>query len=154
MLAFQAWSMCFIPLRHAKTFRVFCKTNGACLGSIPDVATKSSNRRLRWLQLCASKLLQHATRTPRYLKLYVGGCLITPKEFVYKTRLTKEQSELVKQRLVSADSLSIMWDEDDAEAVLAAKTSTKTPTRRKIRRKRDQYAGSSTASATSPPRSL
>ena len=124
MLALQAWSGCSVlAFKHAKTFRVLCKMNGACLGSIPDEASKTCAQRLRCLQLRASKLMPHATRTPRYLKLYVKGCLITPKEFVYKTWLTKEQLKLAKHCLGAADSLSIVWDEDDAEAVLALQKS-------------------------------
>ena len=123
MLALQAWSCSVLAFKHAKTFRVLCKMNGACLGSIPDEASKTCAQRLRCLQLRASKLMPHATRTPRYLKLYVKGCLITPKEFVYKTWLTKEQLKLAKHCLGAADSLSIVWDEDDAEAVLAVQKS-------------------------------
>lgn len=107
MLALQAWSCSNRPSKHAKMFRVVCRMNGACLGSIPDEASETCTRRLRCLQLRASKLMPHATRTPRYLKLYVEGCLITPKEFVYKTWLTRQQTKLAKYCLGAADSLSL-----------------------------------------------
>lgn len=104
------------PSRSVKSFGVFCKLSNAYLGSIADIAG-SSTTRIRSLQQQASKLLRHPTRIPRYLQLYVGDTLITPKQLVYESSLTKQEKQRVVQALDASESVSIMWDEDDAWAI-------------------------------------
>ena len=123
MFACQAWAGSVLPTKKlsGKHFRVFCRLGGAYLGCVFDLVGSVPTERARSLQQQASKLLRHPTRTPRYLQLYVGSTMITPKEFVYKACLTKCQGEVVAQHLDLVDSLEVLWDEDDVKACQDAK---------------------------------
>jgi hypothetical protein len=118
---------CFGQVRQ-DGIKVFSKLGGQYLGNI-DVDKTSMNalQQVRFLQLQASRLCPHPTRSCKDLLLYVDQQKVGPPGMPYITEFSPEERLDVEQALSimkTITTLKVMWDESDEHAIRVIQATT------------------------------
>ena len=94
------------------------KLSGNFLGYLHVDSKLPTFRRIKDLQVQASKLMRHATRLPRDILFWKEQEELLPQGFAYRDNLELHEEDRINKLLKSTkqERLSMMYDEDDSWA--------------------------------------
>ncbi len=125
MLALTSWlggvSLC-LPTPKLLVLDVYSKLGGNKLGQVKRPLLDRHNKftafqTLRDVQDQIATFFAHPKRPPRYIAIFVGQVRLTPKNFMFAKTLYRQTCDVVQRVLQGAESISVMYDEDDKDAL-------------------------------------
>ena len=124
MLCLSTWvGQDLSRVSKSRTIPCYAKLGGKYVGKIRLCGSTSAYQVLKYIQVQASKMLEHAWRDFDDIMIWCDNHWLIPSGFAYKDNLTQEEDEQAWSALRNAKRLEVMWDDNDEHANMVAQAS-------------------------------